>query len=852
MKQVLTQFFISHGGKLAAGLVTFLLVSFVSIEQQNPIFNEILGKLASYASKNSPEKIYIHTDKDIYTNGETIWFKTYLVDGILHRASEKSAIVYVELLNGNDSIVAKRKLAVKGVGAEGEIPLAYNLDGGVYKLRAFTKYMLNDKQPTYFQKNVPVYMLNEKGKEKRTSLASNKKPSEKTQNTSLINNTSIRFFPEGGHLVHEINSKIGIVTEDKYGNGIPIKGSIVDDMNQTITFFNVHHTGLGTVTLKPDINKKYFAIATIDGVSKKIQLPSALPEGYVLNLRNGGDHLILKVSTNIERGLEGLLLIGHFRGDLFFKEVLKEQENNSYSIKLNTERLADGVAHFTLFTQDGEPLCERLTFIDHPDNDIELSVKSDAENYGAREQVSFNIEAVDNKGNLLKGDFSVAVVSKSNQLPKNMPDSDIKSWLLLDSDLGGTVKDPSYFFKDNSNERKFLLDALMMTHGWRRFVWKDLLEERVSKGQKYAPEKGTGTVISGFTALSKDSKMTKTTTVSLKIPDLGINDVQTTDGLGKFKFGPYSLKSGAKTFLEIVSSGKNKRNKNMDVAIYLDNEWPEAQLQNFVKSSYGLPISKSEDTLILKATESRKEYLKLAYKQKTIEFANNPMVTKLDEVVVAANKKTEIERLHSAPGVRVFADSVGSAGTISAMDVIGRAAGVYVTGSYPNQGIRINAMNGVGVGDTGSIMYMVDGSEVNLEFVQNMDASEILFVDVLRGNEAAVYGMRATSGAIVITTKARLGRRAKPPKDNSPEQIIPGFYKSREFYSPNYSIEKPEHKTPDYRTTIFWAPNISMENAEKAPISFYTGDNKGDYMIKVQGITKDGRAVSAIEEFVVQ
>ena len=53
----------------------------------------------------------------------------------------------------------------------------------------------------------------------------------------------------------------------------------------------------------------------------------------------------------------------------------------------------------------------------------------------------------------------------------------------------------------------------------------------------------------------------------------------------------------------------------------------------------------------------------------------------------------------------------------------------------------------------------------------------------------------------------------------------------------------------DYRTTLYWEPNINITDSESADVSFFTGDLSGEYLIKVEGITMDGRPVSTIESF---
>ena len=83
-----------------------ILLSFTTL---NNFRDLVLNKLTAY-SNNYPEKIYIQTDKPYYSLGEDIWYTAYLVNGITHKRTGKSRIIYVELINPQDSIISKKQL----------------------------------------------------------------------------------------------------------------------------------------------------------------------------------------------------------------------------------------------------------------------------------------------------------------------------------------------------------------------------------------------------------------------------------------------------------------------------------------------------------------------------------------------------------------------------------------------------------------------------------------------------------------------------------------------------------------------------------------------------------------------
>ncbi|MGB3149895.1 MAG: hypothetical protein WBB27_04465, partial [Maribacter sp.] len=79
-----------------------------------------------------------------------------------------------------------------------------------------------------------------------------------------------------------------------------------------------------------------------------------------------------------------------------------------------------------------------------------------------------------------------------------------------------------------------------------------------------------------------------------------------------------------------------------------------------------------------------------------------------------------------------------------------------------------------------------------------------------------------------------------------------GFSKVREFFSPDYTSTKPEHRREDYRTTLHWEPNVEINTDGEAKINFFTGDNLGTYQIMLEGITDDGRPFHTMERFKVE
>ncbi len=822
---------------------SFLLFTFLLHAQfgENARHDNISGKLRTYSILNAPEKVYLHTDKEVYSNGETIWFKTYLVDGVSHKKSGKSGVVYVDLLNQKDSVLAHRKLYSEGIGASGDIEIDPYTIQGTYRLRAYTQFMLNETDPVLFEK--PIFISNTQLQDEAPEAENGISDISENDTTKEQQQLSARFFPEGGDMVGGLLNYLGFEIKDAQGNGISKEGDIVEGDGTIVSYFKSHEFGLGVFNFVPEARKQYFAVIEHEGVKQKFALPVALENGHTLHVKNKGDHLVIRASSTARKGLEGVFLVGHLRGDVFFEHHIKRQSSRfEYIYKLSTERLSDGVAHFTLFSGNGEPLCERLVFVDNPDNDAVLNITTSEDNLGYRSPVDVNLEILNNGKDHLEGELSLSVFQVDNALAPEQAPTNIKTWLLLNSDVGGSVENPGYFFEDDSGYRKRLLDALMLTHGWRRFAWKEFLLDSVDKVARFSPEKGI--MINGKATAYNNAYQPMVTEVQLTFPEKGVyQENQPTDAMGKFSFGPFFFQD---TIAAVVENMVNKEGST----IFVDPSRETVVSVATSKSKWDDFAKFKRVSRIVKSNATAPE----------IDFKLDPKVTRLKEVKVIGEQKSlkqlvdeqidGITALYSEPSNRIFVDSVRDFAHQSAIDLLRLVPGVSVEGAYPNETVQIRGPGSIN--SSGSPLFLFDGAPVSLSFIQFLRASEVLFVDVLKDNDAAIFGVRGANGVIAFYGDRTLNLPAEVEQSPGWTNVkVPGFYKAREFYAPDYSMEKPEHKDLDYRTTLHWEPKILLNGEEEASLRLFTGDTAGEYLIRVEGMTTEGQPVFQMSKIVV-
>ena len=111
--------------------------------------------LTSWAKQNAIEKIYLHTDKPYYAIGDTMWFKTYVVN-TQNQPSTLSGAVYIDLIDQADSLVHALKLPLMNGLAKGNLVLSDGLHAGNYRVRAYTQWMRNAGPDFFYQKAFAV------------------------------------------------------------------------------------------------------------------------------------------------------------------------------------------------------------------------------------------------------------------------------------------------------------------------------------------------------------------------------------------------------------------------------------------------------------------------------------------------------------------------------------------------------------------------------------------------------------------------------------------------------------------------------------------------------------------------
>lgn len=771
--------------------------------RNNPIVEKMKTNLSVWRINYAPEKVYLHLDKPYYMAGEVIWLKGYLVQSSNLTPDAKSKVLYVDLLDENNTLVKKLRLDVAKGGARGDLSIPADLPEGRYTMVAYTNWMKNFGEEYFFKKDLYIW--------------SPDAPPAKAE-VGALGTPDFQFFPEGGDLVHGISGKVAFKATNANGLGVPVSGAIYDDTGSKLAEIRTSHGGMGYFRLTPDRSKTYVARVAFDnGFSGEYPLPDIAALGHGLGIDYKEELIIVTTSSNVPGG-ESLLLTGIARDQLHYVQEFYLPANEKSILEIPKSTFPTGIVRLTLAKSTGEPLAERLVFVNHEDQ-IDVRIRSNQEQFERRQEVVIEIDARDPQGKPLAAGFSLSVTD--DQLAeKDANDSNIQSYLLLSSDLRGSIESPGYYFNPHNQNRKVALDLLMMTQGWRKFTWKKILENDFPT-ISHAPELDIR--ISGNLAADNGNPI-ENGDVVLFLKDKYQTFLTTeTDEKGNFAFEGFHFNDS----IDVLVQGNDARGRTRNVNVSIDQK----RYLPHIQPGYMGP---SADRI---NRENRTPGTALFQGMETEIGALELGDVLLEEVVVEG--RAEISRpfaLHRDADVVLESSQLPVAPSGNILEALqGRVAGLQVYRSGPNQFRAV-------IRGQGSPLYLWDGIPVDESMLQSINQFDISRVEILKSpGNTAIYGGRGGGGVIAFFSHRGPTEMGEPDTgDHIIVQRVGGFSKTRQFYSPRYEgNSRPE--ITDLRSTIYWNPTVETNENGTATLRFFTADRSSLYRVIAEGISENGK-----------
>lgn len=829
------------------------------------------------------EKLYLHLDKPFYGAGEKIWFKGYLVNATTHQDNSQSNFIITELINRSDSIVERKKIRRDSLGFHNAFTLPATLPAGDYYLRGYSNWMLNEDPDFFFSRNIKIgnsidntivssieyqqeddthytakikftsnvqavfenttikYLYLENGKiknkgKKKTdengwisiSLPDLKSPAARRIEVEFddpqyiykrtfylpvfTNDFDVKFFPEGGALLSIPHQNVAFKVQGADGFSKEVEGFLFNSKGDTLTNFRSEHNGMGIFTMNPVDNETYYVTArTNDSITKRFDLPAIEPKGISIAMSHYKQEIRYEIQkTAATEWPQKLFLLAHTRGKLAILQPINPERTFG---KMNDSLFTEGITHFMLIDQQGNAISERLVFVpDHKPNQWQIT--ADQPTYGKREKVSLQIAAKDNEGNPVEGTFSVSITDRKSIQPDSLADN-ILSNLLLTSDLKGYVEDPAYYFLNQDARTLRSIDYLMMTHGWRRHKIENVLRTPSLNFTNYI-EKGqtiSGRIMGFFGANVKKGP------ICVLAPKYNIIATTETDEKGQFIVNT-SFRDST-TFL--VQARTKKGFAGVDILM----DPPQYPVATHKAPYFNGAATFMEDYLM----NTRDQYY----------MEGGMRVYNLKEVTVTAKRERPSSKSIYTGGINTYTveeDRLQGYGQ-TAFDAASRLPSVTITNGSEIH-IRNNSEPAIIVID--DIVYE-DASDI----LKDIQVSDMSSISLLRGADAVILGPRASGGAVVITLKDPRNLPARPAQGIITYTPL-GYSESVEFYHPTYDTpEKKNAQRSDFRSTVYWNPELRLDAEGKATIEYYTPDSTAPEDIIIEGVDKNGKVCRILQ-----
>lgn len=757
----------------------------------------IAQRLQRYHKHVLVEKLYGHLDRPVYTAHETMWLKLYAVEGTSHRPLTLSKVAYVEVLNEQLQPVLQTSLTLRRAVGWGSLVLPASLPSGRYTVRAYTNWMKNFGPEFYFQ--TPVTIVN-------TLVASGLKP------VATAPTYDVQFFPEGGGLVQGLPSKVAFRVANGAGHGLAATGTISDGRGATLATFSTLKFGLGSFSLTPPVASApcVAKVKLADGTTLTATLPTASARGYVLHLQDAGSkQLRISVAT---KGMGGeaaaLTLLGHSGARVAVAQTIHTDGQNQAVFLVDKPSLLAGISHFTVFNSRRQPVCERLYF-QRPAT-LPLVVAPTKSQYGPREKVTLRLAMATAAP---AASLSVAVYQLDSLSTATTP-ADISSVLNLTADLKGHVENPAYYLHDSTQTSREAADNLMLTHGWSRFRWDEVLASQLP-ALPFAPELN-GPFVRGrvLTAAGQPAAGILTYLASPGHNTRFYTAVSGADGQVQFEvkdlYGPHKLilqtdwRRDSTYRLELLPSYSTRYAPSLPNPLALTAQLAPALTQRHIQTQVQSAYFGQHQQYSLPARD-------------TSAFYGIP---------------TEQYRLDDYTRFKVLEEVLRE----------------YVPGVAPRQrrdGWHFFVM------DTPHRVLFQDDPLILLDGVPLFDPKQLAAFDPLQIRHLAVitnryyYGSQYYSGVISYATyKNNLGGFRLHPR--ALLQAYEGLQGEREFFAPRYDTpQQQQSPLADLRNLLYWNPDISTRTGHDQKVDFYTSDQAGRYLVVVQGVAANGQCGSA-------
>lgn len=801
------------------------------------VFKVMFDNARVFSANYPQEKVWLHTDNNSYEQGDTIWYKAYVVNAADNRPTLISKPLYVELLDQLGNVVARQVVEVDSGEARGQLPLNGTFLSGYFELRAYTKWMLSAPEPQYFSRVLPVYRKASGSKGGGHQIAEYRMAgSMKNRPDNSGKALSVRFFPEGGHLVAGIANRVGfeVVAAD---SGAVNASGILHNGDKDLPIRALHN-GIGSFMLTPSAGRDYVAL-TYKDKDYEFDLPKADTAAVALSVNSAGGsvHVVLHDGRDSQLASKDSLAVFFFSHGVpvAYQRASFGEGSKSVRIGIDMSLLPPGICRVAVLESSGKVVADRFFFV-YPRDTILLRAHADSMIYEPFGKITCKIKAVGSDNSPLRGArLSVSVKDALNS-DIVADGGNVETGLLLTSDIKGYIPDPAFYLDDTKVMRRRMLDDMLLVRGWRKY---DIEQEASGKpySPRYMPETALtlhGRVKSLFGRPQKGIGVS----VLARKDSVVVAGKTVADDEGYFNMSLSMFEGEMDTYIQTRREGK-EMNRWTNVSIFR-NFAPPLRPYYYAETHPRWDVSEVDRQKVAAADS--------AYRASLADGA-----IQLGEITVKAkgngDRQNDVEcferDVYGYYDIRRFVDNIRDGGKdiVDLEDLMPRLdKNIHIETNDTGNTIMYGAR---------PLIFYVDGQKIGQDFFsKDIDAMRTMIIyeddalgdygvytigkngEVEKGHVRDAWsgmelnpegGIDAQQRGIVCSVQMALGwnpdksyRAARGMRQTT----IQGYNRPLEFYSPAYTTLAAIDAT-DRRRTLYWNPSVVTDENGEATVMLY-------------------------------
>jgi hypothetical protein len=137
--------------KVYAGLVISIMLSVSVMAQQTP---DVTSKINLYSIKKQAPVLFIHFDKNVYSNNENVWFTGYFFNLVDTKAYKTLSVALIK--DDDHKVMMDDRFIISNELAFGNMLIPDSLVAGKYSFIAYTNHMLNGQPDVLFTQPITI------------------------------------------------------------------------------------------------------------------------------------------------------------------------------------------------------------------------------------------------------------------------------------------------------------------------------------------------------------------------------------------------------------------------------------------------------------------------------------------------------------------------------------------------------------------------------------------------------------------------------------------------------------------------------------------------------------------------